>query len=110
MSSKKKRLLRAWPGLGLLCSGALLPQMPPQPARLVIDSDPTGSALTINGVSRDDRTNVTLNVSPGSYKVSVGTPGGTRYCPGRLSIKVNSGQTATWVCTGTTWTKEGSIQ
>jgi hypothetical protein len=28
--------------------------------------------LMINGVSRDERTNVTLNVSPGSYKVSVG--------------------------------------
>ncbi|MGD0648039.1 MAG: PEGA domain-containing protein [Acidobacteriaceae bacterium] len=108
MSSK--RLLRAWPGLVLLCSATLSPQMPPQPARLVIDSDPSGAALTINGVSRGERTNATLNVSPGSYKVSVGASGGTPHCAGTLAIKVNSGQTATWLCTGTSWAKEGSIQ
>jgi hypothetical protein len=83
--------------------------MPPQPAKLVVNSDPAGATTTINGVIRGERTNVTFNVSPGTYKVSVGAAGGSAYCLGTLSVTVNSGQTAMWECVGKRWTKEGSI-
>ena len=103
-----KRLLKVLPGLAFLYWPAVSPQMPPQPAKLVVNSDPAGATTTINGVSRGV-TNVTFNVSPGIYKVSVGGPGEKAYCSGTLSVTVNSGQTATWECVGTRWTKEGSI-
>ena len=87
----------------LLFPFTMTPQMPPQPGYLVINSEPTGATVTINGKITNQPTNATFVVSPGTYTVSVAGRGGKPNCPG-IAITVSSGQTVTRVCTGTTWT------
>ena len=91
-------------GLIFLYPPALLAQMPSQPGTLVINSEPTtGAMVTINGKATGKPTNATFIVSPGTYTVSVGSKGGNPYCAAK-SIPVGPGQTAVWLCSGTTWT------
>jgi len=93
-------------GLVFLYPPALLAQMPSQPGTLVINSEPTtGATVTINGKTTGKQTNATFIVSPGSYTVSVGSEGGNPYCAAK-SIPVGPGQTAVWLCSGTTWAKQ----
>lgn len=89
-------------GLTLLCPPALSPQMPPQPGKLVIKSEPTGARITINGNIQPQRTNSTFLVSPGSYQVSVGVKGEKTSCSVIL-LKVSPGETVERVCPGN-WT------
>lgn len=93
-------------GLVLLCPPAMSPQMPPQPCKLVIKSEPTGARVTINGVIRDKPTDVTFIVSVGTYTVSVGVEGGKPYCAGTPIILKTPGQTAEWLCSGTAWVEQ----
>lgn len=86
----------------LLFPLALLPQMPPQPARLVIKSIPTGAKITINGRAMNPRTDITFVVSPGIYKVSVSGDAGKPNCAEK-TVQVYSGQTATLICSSTAW-------
>lgn len=80
------------------------PQMPPQPGKLIIDSDPTNAPITVNGKKLSQRTRVTLIVSPGTYSVAVGEKGGNPNCSASTATVV-SGQTATWICSGNHWTQ-----
>lgn len=80
------------------------PQLPPQPARLIIQSNPANAAITVNGKKIGQRTNATLIVSPGTYSVAVGDAGTAPSCSAS-SAKVSSGQTVTWVCSGNQWTE-----
>ncbi|MGA8108455.1 MAG: PEGA domain-containing protein [Acidobacteriaceae bacterium] len=78
------------------------PQMPPQPAKLIVDSDPPSAAITVNGRKISQRTNATLIVSPGTYTVTVGEKGSATWCAASTATVV-SGQTATWSCSGNKW-------
>ena len=86
-----------------LVPSSSVPQMPPQPATLVIKSEPTGAKVTINGTIANQLTNVTFVVSPGTYTVSVAGQDGNPSCPG-ITLKVSSGQTVERVCPGPGWT------
>jgi hypothetical protein len=81
-----------------------IPQMPPQPARLIINSSPANASITVNGRKLGQRTNATLIVSPGTYTVMVGDQGSDPSCPASRATVV-SGQTATWSCSGNHWTQ-----
>ncbi|MGB6689854.1 MAG: PEGA domain-containing protein [Terracidiphilus sp.] len=85
----------------LLSPAALAPQMPPQPGRLAISSDPQGAIVTINGQRVDQHTNATFVVSPGTYTVSVSLEGKLN-CPG-TSLTVSAGQTVARECTASGW-------
>jgi hypothetical protein len=76
--------------------------MPHQPARLVIRSDPPNATITINKAKTSQRTNATFTVSPGTYTVTVGDPGGATHCA-ESTATVASGQTAVWSCSGNKW-------
>lgn len=76
--------------------------MPPQPARLVIRSDPPNATITINKAKNTQRTNAAFTVSPGTYTVTVGDPGTATWCSASTAA-VDSGQTATWSCSGNKW-------
>jgi PEGA domain len=89
--------------LALLFPPALSLQMPPQPGKLVIRSEPTGATIAINGKATGQQTDATFVVSPGTYKVSVGGPDGKSNCVG-IILTVASGQTVGGVCSGTSWT------
>lgn len=86
----------------LLCPLALRSQMPPQPGRLVITSEPPGATVTINGKQVSQHTNATFLVSPGSYTVSVASPDGRLSCPA-TTLSVSSGQTTTGDCSAAGW-------
>ena len=87
--------------LVLLSPAALTPQMPPQPGRLAISSDPTGATVTINGQQMGQHTDATFVVSPGTYTVSVSLEGKLS-CSG-ISLTVSAGQTAGGKCTASGW-------
>lgn len=87
----------------LLFPLALLSQMPPQPAKLVIKSNPSGARITINGRSMTQRTDVTFLVSPGTYGVAASGDSGNPNCAER-KVQVWSGQTATLTCDKAVWT------
>jgi hypothetical protein len=76
--------------------------MPGQPGTLVIKSQPTGAQVKVNDTIVGQATDLSLVVSPGSYKVTVGTPGTVPYCPEK-SFPVAAGKTVTIVCEGTKW-------
>ena len=86
----------------VLCSLVSWSQMPPQPCKLVIKSEPPNATVTINGVS-GKHTEVTFIVTPGTYKVSVGGQGGNPYCAERSISLTTPGQMVAWLCSGTTW-------
>ena len=86
----------------LLCTLGLRPQMPPQPGRLVITSEPAGATVTINGKQQPQHTNATFLVSPGSYTVSVASQDGKLSCPA-TTLSVSSGQTTTGDCSAAGW-------
>jgi hypothetical protein len=88
--------------LNLLFATALWPQMPPQPGRLVILSEPAGAIVTINGKQVDQHTNATFLVSPGNYKVAVASSDGKLSCP-EITLSISSGQTVTSECIPTGW-------
>jgi ribosomal protein L2 len=70
----------------LLLAPAMALQMPAQPGKLVITSTPPGARIIINGELRTDVTDVTLVVSPGVYKVVVGS------CS-EQTVQISSGET-----------------
>jgi hypothetical protein len=78
----------------------LAAQMPPQTAKLVIMSEPSGATVTINGNPMPSMTNATFVVSPGQYEVSVAA--GALVCP-KITLKVSGGQTLTRTCTSMGW-------
>jgi hypothetical protein len=84
-----------------LCPAALSPQMPPQPGKLVISSDPVHATITINGNKVTQVTNATFMVSPGRYAIVVASQDGRLRCNGTLSV--SAGQTATGSCTASGW-------
>ena len=86
----------------LLFPPASTPQMPPQPGKLVIRSEPAGATVTVNGKITNQPTNATFVVSPGTYTVSVAGETGKPNCP-EITVKVSSGQTVERVCSGTSW-------
>jgi hypothetical protein len=79
---------------------ALAAQMPPQTAKLVIISEPSGATVTINGNPMPSMTNATFVVSPGQYTVSVAA--GALVCP-NITLKIAGGQTLTRTCTSMGW-------
>jgi hypothetical protein len=66
-------------------------QMPTRPGKLHVTSTPQGETITINGTRRPEVTDVTLVVSPGAYKVSIGD------CK-EQSVQVSSGETKEVQC------------
>jgi hypothetical protein len=86
----------------LLLSPALWAQMPPQPGKLVISSEPSGAIVTINGQKMTQPTNATFVVSAGTYKVSVATADGVLVCS-QVTLSVSGGQTALRHCTAKGW-------
>ena len=87
------------------------PQSPPPPARLVISSEPTRAAVTINGNKMTQTTNATFLVSPGTYTVAVAIADGTLACnqpsgsgpKASRTVTVSSGDTAQLDCTPVGW-------
>jgi hypothetical protein len=77
-------------------------QMLPKPGTLVIQSVPSGAPVTLNGSASGQSTDLSLAVSPGSYSVSVGNPGGKPFCAAR-QISVAAGQRVVLVCTESGW-------
>src|ERR1700722_11207067 len=83
--------------LFLLCPALLLPQMPPQPGRLAISSQPKGADIYINGPKMSQPTNAVFVVSPGPYSILVQSPDGNYKCKA-FSATVIAGQTVTFNC------------
>jgi PEGA domain len=87
------------------------PQTPPAPARLVISSEPTNAAVTINGNKMTQNTNATFLVSPGTYTIAVASADGKVACnqppnsgpKAARTVTVSSGDTAQLDCTPTGW-------
>jgi hypothetical protein len=61
-------------------------QMPPPLGKLQLTSASAREEIKINGVTRPERTPVTLAVVPGTYKISIGA------CPEK-QVSVGSGET-----------------
>jgi hypothetical protein len=103
VKAKMSRGMFFWSSL-LLASSVLRSQMPPQPARLVVSSEPTGAIVTIkgNGDPVSQRTAATFVVSPGQYAVSVATPDGSVRCP-EVVHTLASGQTLILTCSAKGW-------
>ena len=85
----------------LLCPAALSTQMPPQPGKLVISSEPPGATVSIKGSVVAQHTNATFLVSPGTYPIVVTSQDGKFKCTGSLTVV--SGQTASATCTAAGW-------
>jgi hypothetical protein len=77
-------------------------QMPPQPGKLTILSEPSGAIVTINGNKMNQPTNATFVVSAGLYTVSVASADKSLACPD-TPLNVVGGQTVTRRCTVTGW-------
>jgi PEGA domain-containing protein len=75
-------------------------QMPPQSAKLVILSEPSGATVTINDKKMNSTTSATFVVSPGTYVVSVAA--GALVCP-NITLTVTGGETLTRTCTNVGW-------
>ena len=93
---------RAAVGLVVLLPAAPRAQMPPQPGKLVISSEPSGAIVKINGHGMDQHTNAVFAVSAGEYRVAVSSADGALACP-EIKISVASGQTAARLCTAKGW-------
>jgi hypothetical protein len=83
-------------------SATLRPQMPPQPGRLAISSDPAAEVININGNDMPQHTNATFAVSPGNYTVSVAKASGQPDCA-VITVSVSGGQTSTRTCAAGVW-------
>jgi hypothetical protein len=59
--------------LALLIAPAAFSQMPAKPGKLVLKSDPPGAKIVINGTTISEAAPATVVVSPGTYKVTIGT-------------------------------------
>ncbi len=82
---------------GLFCQYAMLSQ-PPAFNKLVINSDPTGAKISINGNQRAEVTPQTYVVGPGRYTVSVS--GGPKNLNCQFQpVTATSGSTFTFNCT-----------
>jgi hypothetical protein len=92
-----------WASALLVVTGALplalLAQMPPQSAKLVISSEPAGAEVTINNDKMKQATNATFVVSPGTYTVTV--TGSDRALACTFKFTVASGDTRKGTCTKT---------
>lgn len=87
--------------IGLMPLG-LWAQMPPQPGKLIILSEPSGAIVTINKNKMQQLTNATFVVSAGLYTVSVTSADKSFACPD-TPINVAGGQTITRRCTAAGW-------
>lgn len=87
-------------GCALLCPAAFSWQSPGQPAKLVIQSVPTGANITVNGKDLGP-TDATFVVSPGAYDVSVASSDGKLRCEKKVTPA--SGQTLTLTCIASGW-------
>jgi hypothetical protein len=87
-------------GCALLCPAAFSWQSPGQPAKLVIQSVPTGANITVNGKGVG-QTDATFVVSPGTYEVSVASTDGKLRCEKKVTPAF--GQTFTLTCTASGW-------
>jgi hypothetical protein len=94
--------LRALPAFFLLFPAALLPQMPPQPGRLVVSSEPPGADIYINGSKMSQHTNAVFVVSPGQCSILVQSPDGKYKCK-ILNTTVNASQTVPFNCALPGW-------
>ncbi len=99
---KLETSLKLLPISFLLSPALLLPQMPPQPGRLTISSNPAGAIVSINGRQVAQRTNATFVVSPGNYRVSVASQDWKLNCP-EITVTVEGGRTAARNCTANVW-------
>jgi len=86
----------------LLLPAAPRAQMPPQPGKLVISSEPSGAVVTINGMKMSQATNAVFAVSAGRYQVSVRSADGTLVCA-EITVSVSRGETAARLCTVKGW-------
>jgi hypothetical protein len=93
-------------GSTLLLAAAAWSQMPSQPGKLEIKSQPTGAQVVIGGKLIRQVTDATLIISPGSYSVAVGRAGGSPYCAA-TAVTIRSNETKVLVCNGTTWSSSG---
>jgi len=100
MKRKNPKTLALFVAIGTLPL-ALLAQMPPQSAKLVISSEPAGAEVTINNDKMKQTTNATFVVSPGTYKVTVTSSDRALDCT--LTVTVSSGDTRKGTCTKTGW-------
>jgi len=86
----------------LLLSSAMSSQMPAPLGKLHITSIPAGAIITINGMKRNELTDVTLAVYPARYTVSVTGGPGNLNCLDK-AVDVRSGQQAEVKCTDRGW-------
>jgi hypothetical protein len=100
MKCKKLWALALFVAIGMLPL-ALLAQMPPQSAKLVISSEPAGAEVTINNDKMKQTTNATFVVSPGTYIVTVTSSDRALVCT--LKVIVSSGDTHKGTCAKTGW-------
>ncbi len=104
---KNRKIRRMLSALMLVFPVGLQSQMPPQPDKLVINSDPTtGAVVTINGQQQPQRTNATFIVSPGTYQIKVvqgSQPAFTCIKDGKNSVPISPGQTVVLTCTPGGW-------
>jgi hypothetical protein len=77
--------------LSLLMPQFLASQIPQALGRLQITSTPSGASITINGSLRNEKTPVTVAVTPAVYKVKVGT------CA-EQTVRVSAGETRNVDC------------
>lgn len=94
----------SWTSLVFLLPGLLWTQMPPQPAKLMVTSDPSGADVTINGAHMGQRTNATFVVAHGQYTIAVSSQDTNPKlnCPAK-TIAVYGGQTYALQCTAQGW-------
>jgi hypothetical protein len=85
----------------MLLAPALLAQAPVKPAILSIKSVPPEAAIVVNGETWRQKTNATVVVPPGTYRVSV-TSDQLKKCPPK-AVNVGAGTRAEITCTETGW-------
>jgi hypothetical protein len=90
----------------LLAAAAAWSQMPSQPGKLEVKSQPTGARVEIDGTVIPQTTDATLVILPGNYTVSVGASGSAPHCPS-TAVTIRSNETKVLVCKGTAWSPSG---
>jgi hypothetical protein len=86
----------------LLFPAAVAPQMPPQPGKLIINSNPVGLTIKIKDNPTKQLTNATFIVSAGRYTVSIADANGNVVCP-EITLSVSPGQTIQRNCPSKDW-------
>ena len=99
---RANQILMLLPAFFFLLPTGKQPQMPPQPAKLSIFSQPAGAVVTINGRQMQQRTNATFVVSPGTYQVAVENSNPPLHCPAR-AVTLTAGETLAVTCTSNGW-------